>query len=472
MERCLYCMEELYKGQEVCPACNRNVYVEKTEPYHITAGSSLNDRYFVGVSIEYRGESIIYAGYDNVLRQRVSVKEYFPLEYAVRKDDGHTVGLYINEFENVFNEGLRRFITEAKRLAKFRDNKGIVRILDIFEKNGTAYQIVDYVDGNRLSDIISKKGRLSIKETLVMLEPIAETLIKVHSEGVIHRNICPETIVIEKDGQARLIDFGAARHTSATNTKTLSVMIEPGFTPEEQYLSSGNQGAWTDVYAFAATIYKCITGVTPEESILRSKHDTLKRPSEYGIEIDDCIDDAIMHALSMDITKRTLTMSDFMEELHVGNKIIEWKPMGWRIYAVCCLLLWVVSLTLSSMMLRKSSDNNKKTLKEISTTAEDKIERHTKEIARTTEDLTSEYVVTTQYITTEQPKDVTDQDKIIITTERITEKNTVEKDVKKKLTEEKTTEKKKTKKKNTEEKTTKNVENTEQITEEEIFIED
>lgn len=361
MERCLYCMEELYKENDICPACGKALDLYSPESYHLLPGSLLCGRYYVGVCREYRGESIIYAGFDKLLQQKVNIKEFFPLEYAVRKKGRQHIELYVDEFRTPYNDGLKRFLGEAKRLAKLRDYKNIVKVLDAFEYNGTAYQITDDISGEKLSDIISQRKRLSTKETIELIEPIALTLEKVHSEGVIHRNISPENIVIEKDGTARLTGFGSLRHTSATATKTLSVIIDPGFTPEEQYISSGNQGAWTDVYALAATMYKCITGVTPEESVIRSKKDSLKRPSEYGIEISEDVDRAIMHALCTDITERTLTMGDFIEELRGSGRFsVTEKVNKWQIYWLLCALLWIVSITASIYMIRNSDDKDKR----------------------------------------------------------------------------------------------------------------
>lgn len=359
MKRCFYCMQEIVESQIKCPSCGRNPFDNKRESYHITPGTWLENRYLVGVSEEYRGDSIIYSGFDKILQQTVAIKEFFPLEYAVRGKDLISVDLYSKEFQMPYEDGLKAFIGEAKKLARFRNIDGITRIYDVFQDNNTAYQIMEAVSGRSLSDYIFEKGKLPVEETINLLEPVAISLIKIHSEGLIHRNISPDTIFIDGDGKAKLTDFGAARNASAIATKSLSVIIDPGFSPAEQYMSSGNQGAWTDVYALAATMYKCITGVTPKEAVSRSKEDLLRRPSQYGIEIDDEAEDALMHALCTDITERTLTISDFLDELHRDkSNVITKKINGWHVYAVVCLLLWTLSLTLSLHMLKKTSDHN------------------------------------------------------------------------------------------------------------------
>lgn len=380
MKLCCFCMHELVNIDNVCPHCGRNPLADKKEPYHITPGTWLADRYYVGISVEYRGDSIIYSGYDRVLQHPVTIKEFFPLEYTLREDDSITVGLFSYEFQVPFDEKLKSFIDEAKKLAKFRDDEGITRIFDVFRNNNTAYQIIEAVDGKRLSEYINERVKISADETVKLLEPVALSLIKMHSEGLIHRNISPETIVIDREGNAKLTDFGAAKATSATATKSLSVQVVPGFSPTEQYMSSGNQGAWTDVYALAATMYKCITGITPEEAIFRSKEDALKYPSQYGIEIDNDMEYAIMHALSTDITERTLTVSDFLEEIRSkANKGIKTKISGWFMYGLCCAILWIISISASCYMIHNhnqkkyensikiTEENNKKLTEENST---------------------------------------------------------------------------------------------------------
>ena len=452
VKRCFYCMQEILTAEYNCPNCGHNPFDNKKESYHITPGAWLENRYYVGVSEEYRGDSIIYSGYDKILQQMVSIKEYFPLKYAVRVKGSINVDLYSKEFQVPFEQGLKAFISEAKKLAKFRDIDGITRIYDVFQDNNTAYQIVEAVNGCTLSDYISQKGSLPVEDTIRLLEPVASSLIKIHAEGLIHRNISPETIIIDKDGVVKLTGFGAARSTSATATKSLSVIIDPGFSPTEQYMSSGNQGAWTDVYALAATMYKCITGVTPEEAVLRSKEDSLRSPSQYGIEIDKDVEYAIMHALCTDITERTLTISDFLDELHRDNKLTYGKRInGWHVYAAACLLIWIVSISLSVFMLdnkKKISNKGNIYTEAENITKDSTLEKKTEAKAETkiTEKTTTE--TKTEAKMTEKKTTETK------TEAKVTEKKTTETKTEAKVTNKKTEEKKSEKKSVSEKKTT------------------
>ena len=493
MKRCFSCMEEILGEQELCPQCGQHIKTEKKESYHITPGTWLFDRYLVGISTGYHGDSIIYIGYDKILQQVVSIKEYFPLEYAVREADGVNVSLYVEEFDNVYREGISGFIGEAKSLARFRDNEGITKILDVFEQNNTAYQIIEYVRGEKLTDIINERGRLAVDRTIDLLEPVALSLKKVHEAGLIHRNISPDTIIISKDGNARLIDFGAVRRTSANATRSLSVVIDPGFTPTEQYMSTGNQGAWTDVYAFAATIYKCITGITPEESIIRSKEDSLKYPSEYGVKISTNIENALMHALSIDVTERTLTIDDFLDEIHSKESDIKKRLIlnRWHIYGILCISLWVFSITVSYNLINSARraevdktefDNihEKESVVENYINKTDDIDNANVTIEKTQKVITTHESYTTRNTEAEKITEAgsTDEKKTVNTvTQKTTEKKTTEKKTEdKKTTEKKTSVKKNNKKKTTEKATTERkteVSTTEaDDTEEMIYIED
>ena len=136
-------------------------------------------------------------------------------------------------------------------------------------------------------------------------------LVSVHSMQLLHRDISPDNIYLTADGDSRLLDFGAARFASGDG-KSVSVILKHGYAPEEQYSSHGNQGPWTDVYAMGATLYRCITGVLPPDSIERIHGDTLKRPSELGISISSAIEQAILKALSIRTEDRFMSMEAFI----------------------------------------------------------------------------------------------------------------------------------------------------------------
>ena len=273
------CMTD--KGESViCPKCGLNEQELKNASQNfLQPGSRLNDRYTVGIALGQGGFGITYIGYDNVLGTRVAIKEYYPNDSAQRESESRTVRAFAGG-ETDFEKGKEKFLTEARTLARFSEYPGVVSIKDCFGANGTAYMVMQYLDGTDLKQYLNRRGgKLGESESIQILMPVTEALKEIHKTGIIHRDISPDNIFMTKDGQVKLIDFGAARQSFGDN-KSISVTLKPGYAPEEQYRTRGNQGPWTDVYALSATLYRMVTGNTPPESIERVMDDELVIP-EY-----------------------------------------------------------------------------------------------------------------------------------------------------------------------------------------------
>ena len=272
------CMTD--KGENViCPHCGLNENdLGGASPAFIKPGYVLNDRYIVGIALGQGGFGITYIGFDKVLGQRVAIKEYYPSDIAQRVPGDRTVMPFTNSDSN-FEHGKQKFIDEARTLGRFSGYHGIVEVKDCFNANGTAYMVMQYLDGTDMKGYLNKRGgHLGEKESISILTPVIEALKEVHKAGVIHRDISPDNIFMTSDGQVKLIDFGAAKQ-AVGGQKSLSVTLKPGYAPEEQYRTRGNQGPWTDVYALTATLYKMLTGNTPPDSLDRAINDELVIPN-------------------------------------------------------------------------------------------------------------------------------------------------------------------------------------------------
>lgn len=312
-------MKEYSDQFMVCPYCG---YVHGTpakEAYHIVPGSLLQNRYTVGRVLGFGGFGITYIGYDNLLEKTVAIKEYLPGEFSTRMPNQQAVTVYTGEREEQFEEGKKKMLDEARRLAKFQNVPNIVHNFDCFEANNTCYIIMEYVDGETVKEILAREGKLSVEQALNITLKVIAGMKAVHKEGIIHRDIAPDNIKIQTDGEVKILDFGAARYATTKHSKSLSVIIKPGYAPEEQYRSRGDQGPWTDVYALAATFYKMITGVTPEDAMERSVKDMLKKPSKMGVTISKPMETAIMNALIVPVEDRTQSMEEFEEELKAAD---------------------------------------------------------------------------------------------------------------------------------------------------------
>lgn len=279
-----------------------------TPAHQLPAGTLLSDKYVIIRTLGEGGFGITYKGRNKTLDIFVAIKEYYPNGFANRSSAYDlTVAITDSTKNSYFSKWKDKFLNEARALAKFSNITNIVNVLDFFEQNGTAYIVMEYLDGITLSNYVSKNGVFDAEELCRMMIPMLKSLHKIHQKKLIHRDISPDNIMMMPDRSLKLFDFGAARDYSEAEQKSLSVMLKPGFAPEEQYRSKGNQGPWTDVYAACATIYFCITGIRPDDSLDRVFSDQLKRPSEFGIKISPQIEEAILVGMSVKAENRFKT---------------------------------------------------------------------------------------------------------------------------------------------------------------------
>ena len=321
MQLCMGCMEQYTEVENVCPHCGYVVGTLPEQGNHMLPASRLHDRYFVGKVIGYGGFGVTYIGYDTELDRKVAIKEYMPNEFSGRVQGETKVTVYEGDRAEQFQSGLEKFVSEARRLAKFQDAPGIVQIYDSFTENNTAYIVMEYLDGETLKEVLKREEKLPLDRALNILMPILSSLKVIHKSGMIHRDIAPDNIIVCKNGSVKLIDFGASRFATATHSRSLTVLIKQGYAPAEQYNSRGEQGPWTDVYALAAVFYKMLTGVTPEDSMERKAHDIMKPPSKEGAKVGRNIDIATMNALNISVKYRTQSMEDFENELMSDSEV-------------------------------------------------------------------------------------------------------------------------------------------------------
>lgn len=309
---CYGCFQEKEPGS-FCPHCGFNENEE--QPYlALPLGTLLNGRYMLGKVLGIGGFGITYLGYDLTLEIKVAIKEYIPSSIATRNVDRYNVTL-TGRVEGDYQYGMERFLDEAKILAKLQNTPNIVSVQNYFKENNTAYFVMEYIDGMSLKAYLASQGdKIPYTQALTILHPIMEALIQVHALNLLHRDISPDNIYITSQGESRLLDFGAARF-AVGDGKSVSVILKHGYAPEEQYSSHGNQGPWTDVYAMGATLYRCITGILPPDSVERIRGDTLKTPSELGIRIPQNIEQAILKALSVKTEGRFPNMDAFLRAL-------------------------------------------------------------------------------------------------------------------------------------------------------------
>ena len=253
---------------------------------YLPTGTLLHSRYSIEQVIGQGGFGVTYLALDRTLNVKVAVKEYLPRQLASRAEGQTKVTVYSGEAREHFAYGLKKFLEEARSVARFATHPNIVSARDYFEANGTAYMVMEYIEGVTFKQFLEQKGgRIPFELASQIMMPVMDALREVHVTGLLHRDISPDNVYITADGRIKLLDFGAARYFTGEQSKSLSVILKTGYAPEEQYRSSGKQGAWTDVYASAATLYRAITGRTPPDALDRKEEDTLEPPSRLGATI-------------------------------------------------------------------------------------------------------------------------------------------------------------------------------------------
>ena len=316
MRRCMGCMKEYEDGITVCPYCGYTPGTPAREAYHLPPETILNGRYLVGRVIGFGGFGTTYIAWDLMLEKKVAIKEYMPSDFATRAPGETQLSVYDGELGEQFEAGLKSFIDESRRLAKFNHEDGIVHIFDSFLENGTAYIVMEYLEGKTLKELLKERGgRIPYDEAVRYILPILKSLDAVHQTGIIHRDIAPDNIFLTNNGKVKLIDFGASRYATTLHSKSLSVILKQGYAPEEQYRSHGEQGPWSDVYAVCATLYRAITGIVPEDALERCADDKLVPPSKMGINLPNGIENAILNGLNIKAENRIQSANELAQAL-------------------------------------------------------------------------------------------------------------------------------------------------------------
>lgn len=284
--------------------------------YSLQRNTGLIGRYVIQKVLGQGGFGITYLGIDKLYGNKVAIKEYYPQKIAMRKAQYEDVVTVTSiEEKNNYNKGKKRFLDEAQVMARFNKNEGIVKILDFFEANNTAYIVMEYLEGITLKQYLGKYGVIQFRNLIEMMLPLLEALIEIHSQGLIHRDISPDNIMVQHNGKLKLMDFGAARDYTESGNKSLTVILKPGYAPPEQYQTHGVQGPWTDIYALCATIYKCLTGITPPDAIARVMDDKFKEPDQLDGKLSPDIKKILWKGMNIFPEERYQDIVEFGEDV-------------------------------------------------------------------------------------------------------------------------------------------------------------
>lgn len=374
---CLGCMHELH-NENTCSYCGLDQKTYHPNPRCLIPGTALRDRYMLGRVLGEGSFGITYIGWDMLLKLPVAIKEFFPTSYVSRDVlRGNDASVYVFEKKDAvdFMKQIRRFYKEAQVLSRFQTLHSIVSVRDFFYANDTAYMVMDYVEGISLKEYITQRGHLSGAEVLQLMKPVLKDLAKVHECGMIHRDISPDNLLVNEEGQLIVIDFGSARFSNVDWTKTITVMFKRGFSPEEQYHSKGKQGAGTDIYALCATMYYMLTGIVPEESVSRMiKDQVVPLDTMNRIDLSTEQKQAIMKGMSVEYGQRYATMTELLQALYDSEEAQKpkskrrAKPIGMLFIAVIISFLLVTGAIKGYAVIRKKqSEEQKKVVESVVT---------------------------------------------------------------------------------------------------------
>jgi TPR repeat protein/predicted Ser/Thr protein kinase len=318
-QHCINCLRES-KGlyEYPCASCNWSPEQYSKSGLYLSPGTILHGQYQIGKLLGHGGFGITYLAWDNLLEIKLAIKEYMPRDFATRNTTNSEISAFAGDAKANFTYGLERFLEEARTLAKFQQHNGIVSVLNVFYGNGTGYMVMEYVDGFTLKEYLIQKEKLSWAQTLKVFMPVMDALREVHKYGMLHRDISPDNIYLCRDNRVKLLDFGSARYSLGGHSRSLSVVVKPGYAPEEQYRTKGNQGPWTDVYSVAASMYRCITGLVPPDALDRLDEDELTAPSMLGVNIPEKAEHELMVALAIKSNQRTQSI-DILQKGVLGT---------------------------------------------------------------------------------------------------------------------------------------------------------
>lgn len=329
---CGNCFQQRAVQQGPCSECGYDPAPDTAAyPMALPIGSILNGSYIVGRVLGQGGFGITYLAWNHNQKARIAIKEYFPDGVVARLRGTPLASPVSQDAREMFSYGAQRFLDEARVLGKFRGSVGVVGASSFFEENGTAYFTMEYVEGPSFKRYIKEHGgQISWQEALGVLFPVIDALSAVHQEGIYHRDVTPDNILLSRGGKVKLIDFGSARY-GARGGRELDVLLKAGYAPMEQYSGDKEQGPYTDVYSLAACFYAAITGYLPPDSLERAREDRLIPPSQRGVPIPRELEGAILRGLSVRRQDRFQTMREFREALaplRPEQYLNIWTP-GW-----------------------------------------------------------------------------------------------------------------------------------------------
>ena len=326
-DRCFGCMEEIHGYP--CPVCGFDPAQAAAPNYVLPYGAILNGRYIVGKMLGRGGFGITYIGFDLMLQRKVAVKEYFPSGQVSRISPISTELQWLDgeQADQLRENGVRACLREARKMAKIGDIPEVVRVLDCFQENDTAYIVMDYVSGKTLMSVLLEQDAMTWTQAKEIFVPAMQAMEQVHQAGLVHRDISPDNLMLTPDGRVRILDLGAAKDLAINGGVSSALVVKGGFSPLEQYAQQGGSGSWTDVYAMAATMYHSLTGVIPPTAPDRMQGEPVNWALLANNGVPRHVISAMQNAMALKAGERTQSMAEFLRQCQSETVVRKAPPV-------------------------------------------------------------------------------------------------------------------------------------------------
>ena len=315
---CKNCFCELTEGS-VCPNCKFDNDTENPGEF-LPLGHALAGRYVVGRMLTRESDGAVYSAYDKILKARITIKEYMPENLSNRLEGNAEI--HVRErFKDDFDKYKKAFCDLWQTLEKMRSLSAILPVYDVFEENGTAYAVCEYIENVPLREYLLHQAgnRTDWEHARIMFMPVLTTIENLHARGLIHGAICPDNLLLCRDGKVRLTGFVVA---DANRQGTLLAFNEkPGYTAIEQYENAYKIGPHTDIYAFTACIYRALVGNNPPDAVSRQSNDKLMIPNAVAEKMPIYVIKALGSGLQIRPERRTKTAEELRERLDASPAV-------------------------------------------------------------------------------------------------------------------------------------------------------
>lgn len=320
VKRCYACMNPI--ESDVCKKCGHdNSDLTKTNSDLLKPGTIIKDRFYVGLPIDQNGEGVTYIGYDNINNEKVRIREFFPDTLCHR--DKKTQNVICNVgYEIQFKSLMTDYVELSRQLISITANNSLLKAREILSDNSTIYTVYEDVEGIRLTKYLrNNAGELSWEETENLFLPLLYTVKLLNSNGIIHRGISPETILVTKNHELKLSGICTSAVRAINSEVTAELFV--GYAAPEQYQKCTSHGEWTDVYSISAVLYRTLTGTMPQRADMRSVGDEIIKPRQLNQNITASVSKAITNGLGYSKSNRTLYVKDLIGELYAASSLTQ-----------------------------------------------------------------------------------------------------------------------------------------------------